>query len=153
MNKPDVDTRYLLLAIAIIFCDRLSKWLALTMLNEPKQITPFMEFELAFNRGISWGLLHSDQESTFFWVTVLICLIIGALLCYTIIQRINHHAIYGEVAVLAGAVSNVIDRSVYGGVIDFIHLSYNSWSWPIFNIADVAIVLGVLWILWKHKNV
>ena len=151
MSKHDVDTRYLLLAIIIIFFDRLTKWLALAALQEPKQITNFLQFELAFNRGVSWGLFHSDQQATFFWVTALIGIIIVALLGYTLIQRINQHAIYGEVAVLAGAGSNFIDRCVYGGVIDFIHLSYDSWSWPIFNIADVAIVLGVFWIIWKYK--
>jgi signal peptidase II len=152
MKSHDVDTRYFSLAIILILCDRLTKWLALVSLQEPKQITSFLQFELAFNRGVSWGLFHSDEQITFFVITLVIATIIALLFGYTIIQRINHHVIYGEVAVLTGACSNFIDRCVYGGVIDFIHLSYGSYSWPIFNIADIAIVLGVFWIVWEHKS-
>ncbi len=45
--------------------------------------------------------------------------------------------------VIAGSVSNILDRVVYGGVVDFIHVHINGWSFAVFNIADVAIVVGV----------
>jgi signal peptidase II len=55
--------------------------------------------------------------------------------------------VYAEIMVLAGAISNVIDRAFYQGVIDFVHLHIGDWSWPIFNVADVAIVCGILWMI------
>lgn len=152
MKSHDIDTRYLFLAFVLIFFDRLSKWFALITLQEPKHVTDFLSFELVLNRGISWGFLHSDKPYLFYLVTGAVVIIMGALLMHTIIQRINQQPIYGEVAVLAGACSNLVDRFVYGGVIDFIHFHYDVWSWPVFNIADVAIVLGIFWIIYEHRN-
>ena len=43
-----------------------------------------------------------------------------------------------------GAVGNAIDRAAYGAVVDFLHLHWNGWSWYVFNLADAAIVVGVL---------
>jgi len=52
-------------------------------------------------------------------------------------------SVIAETLIIAGSVSNLIDRAVYGGVVDFVLLSYGTMSWPVFNIADVAIVMGV----------
>jgi signal peptidase II len=49
---------------------------------------------------------------------------------------------------LGGAVGNVIDRLVYGAVVDFIDIYYGQWHWPAFNLADSAIVLGAVLIIW-----
>jgi signal peptidase II len=50
--------------------------------------------------------------------------------------------------ILGGAVGNVIDRLVYGAVVDFIDLHYAQWHWPAFNLADSAIVFGAALIIW-----
>lgn len=152
MNRPDVDMRYIILAIAIVLCDRVSKVMALSFLEQPMPITDFLSFELAINRGVSWGMFHSVRSDIFFFVTMLILAIIVSLFCYTTVRYLNKQLVYGEIMVLAGACSNLVDRYVYGGVIDFIHFSYQGWSWPIFNIADIAIVLGVAWILFNYKD-
>jgi signal peptidase II len=152
MNRPDVDMRYIVLAIVIVLADRLTKIAALSYLQEPLRITEFLNFELAINRGVSWGMFHSERTDIFFMVTMIILAIIVSLFCYTTISYLNKQLVYGEVAVLAGACSNLVDRYVYGGVIDFIHFSYQGWSWPIFNVADIAIVLGVAWILFNYKD-
>ena len=55
--------------------------------------------------------------------------------------------VLGEVMVIAGSSSNIIDRMVRGGVVDFIEFSYKNWAWPTFNIADAAIVVGVFFML------
>jgi signal peptidase II len=49
--------------------------------------------------------------------------------------------------IIGGAIGNVIDRAIYGAVVDFILLSWKTWSWPVFNIADTAITCGVVLIL------
>lgn len=152
MKRLDIDMHYLILAIAIVLADRLTKIAALSYFDQPLRITDFLNFELAINRGVSWGMFHSQRTDIFFVVTLLILAIIVSLFCYTTIAYLNKQLVYGEVAVLAGACSNLVDRYVYGGVIDFIHFSYQGWSWPIFNIADVAIVLGVAWILCNYRD-
>ena len=57
-------------------------------------------------------------------------------------------SILGHVCVIAGSVANIVDRIVYHGVIDFIVVSFRHYSWPVFNIADMAIVAGVVIIFW-----
>lgn len=150
--SKNVEIYYLLEVCVIVLGDRITKLLALTMGNKPIVVTDMITFELAFNRGISWGMFHSSSMITFWVLTLLISAIIIGLLGHTVMKWIHKEQIYGEIAVLSGAISNVIDRCVYGSVIDFVHISYGSWSWPIFNIADVAIVLGVGWILWSQKS-
>jgi signal peptidase II len=51
--------------------------------------------------------------------------------------------VWGLGAVVGGAIGNVIDRMLYGAVVDFIDVHYGGWHWPAFNIADSAITLGV----------
>lgn len=150
MKHTDYDSRYLVLALLIILADRLSKWAALAYFEMPYRVTHFLDFELVFNRGVSWGFLHSDNPLLGYMVTGMVFCIIIALLLHTILKRLNQQGIYPEVTILAGACSNLVDRLVYPGVIDFIHLHYNEWSWPIFNIADMAIVLGICWIIYQQ---
>jgi signal peptidase II len=52
--------------------------------------------------------------------------------------------------ILGGAVGNVIDRLVYGAVVDFIDLHYAQWHWPAFNLADSAIIFGAALIIWAE---
>ena len=50
--------------------------------------------------------------------------------------------------ILGGAIGNVMDRIMYGAVVDFIDLHYGNWHWPAFNIADSAICIGAALIIW-----
>jgi signal peptidase II len=143
---------YFLWFVSIFVIDRITKLYALHTVATPHDICELLQFKLVFNRGISWGMFHSENAVFFMMLTLLIIGIIGVLTLYTYRRFLEKKAIYAELAVLAGAISNVIDRMVYGGVIDFIHLHIGSWSWPIFNIADITIVLGICWILWEHYN-
>ncbi|HLJ31869.1 MAG TPA: signal peptidase II [Candidatus Babeliales bacterium] len=144
---------YFILAFTIFVADRLSKIAALQWyLNNPRQITSFLSFDIVFNRGISWGMFHSTHNVVFMIVTFVIAMM-TALVC-----RIAYHKykqgkdITGEVCIIAGSLSNVVDRVVYGGVIDFIVLSYGNLTWPVFNIADAMIVIGVGLLLLRYEK-
>ena len=50
--------------------------------------------------------------------------------------------------IIGGALGNVYDRLVHGAVVDFLHFHYAGWSWPAFNLADSAITVGVVMMLW-----
>ena len=59
--------------------------------------------------------------------------------------------------VLGGALGNVIDRAVLGYVVDFLYFHYRDFAWPAFNIADSAIFIGAVWLVWdsllgKHET-
>ena len=65
------------------------------------------------------------------------------LMFYTYTRWKIDAIIWPYILVLGGAISNIVDRILYGGVIDFIELSCYGWSWPIFNIADMIIVFSI----------
>ncbi len=139
--------RYGVLALAILLCDSLTKSIAVHCFENEVVITSWLSFEYMLNRGISWSLGASDNAVIFAVLTA--CgMILEIVLCLYALRRLrNNHAVYGEVALLAGALGNTIDRFYYGGVVDFIMIHYNSFVWPLFNCADIAIVMGALYMV------
>ncbi len=145
--------RYGLLALGVLIIDRLTKWYALQQFQVPVHINQFLSFELTFNRGISWGMFHGASTQVFLVVSVAIALVTCLVASYALKEFKKGRPIIGETLVIAGSLSNLIDRAVYGGVIDFILVSYGTWSWPVFNGADMAIVLGVgLMIMEQYRS-
>jgi signal peptidase II len=144
---------YFFLAFFIFIIDRLSKYAALAWcINSPYVVTSFLSCELYFNRGISWGLLHSDSDCMFMGVSVMIAIITVLLCWHAYYYYMRGYSIIGQMCIIVGSLSNLIDRVVYQGVIDFILFSYNGWSWPVFNAADAAIVLGVVIIIFQNEK-
>jgi signal peptidase II len=141
---------YAFLFFGIVLLDRISKWYAMQQWHVPLQINQFLTFELAYNRGISWGMFHSTSNLVFACVSIAIGAVTLLVASSAWIRFMNGHSIIGELLVVAGSVSNLIDRALYGGVVDFILLSYGEWSWPVFNLADMAIVLGVGVMILEH---
>jgi len=141
---------YIVIAFFTFQLDRITKELALSKAVERYELNPFLAFDLVINRGVTGGLLHTDSDSWFLMLTALIMCIIFVLGFYAWRRYFEGKSIIGEILVLSGAISNVIDRFVYGGVIDFIHFSFGGYSFPVFNIADVCIVLGVAIIFFEH---
>lgn len=145
---------YIGLALVAFCADRITKLYALHNFVVPQHITSFISGELIFNQGISWGMLHSIDGSNFGTVSVLV-LVMTFLLMYYTYKRISlGYAIYGEVLVVAGSISNMLDRFLYHGVVDFISFHYGSYAFPSFNIADCCIVVGVMIMGWQtmHEN-
>lgn len=133
----------------LIVLDRISKaWI----LNSSGCIylTPFLSFELAFNRGIAWGIFHTASNTGFVLVTLAVAAVISLVSWYAYQQIQKGRLAAEEILILAGATSNLVDRLVFSGVIDFIALHWGDWYFPIFNLADIYIVLGVIWVFLKH---
>lgn len=127
-----------------LLLDRVTKIWALLMCQSEQEITSFLATKCMLNRGISWGLLQSDNGYIFAAVSVMIALFIGIFTWWVYRHVHTFGALIGVSLVLSGAVSNFFDRLWYSGVIDFIAVSYRGWSFLVFNIADVAICFGVV---------
>ncbi|MFC1845526.1 signal peptidase II [Candidatus Dependentiae bacterium] len=138
---------YASLFFATFMVDRFTKALILWWGVSKVCITSFLSLHLSFNRGISWGMLHSDRTGPFIAVTLLSLVIIIPLAIHTYFRWRRGFSVWGETLAMSGALSNLFDRILYGGVLDFISFAYGNWYWPIFNIADVCIVSGVFLIL------
>lgn len=140
-------TGYLVLFTTGFVIDRLTKHWVLHHVEGEQKINEFLSFDFVINRGISWSMFHSEADSAFYLLTFVISLVLLFLTAYALRRLRNGKVIIGEVLILSGGISNIFDRIVYNGVIDFIVLSYQSYTWPVFNIADVCIVLGVFILL------
>ena len=138
---------YLFLGMLIIFTDQYTKLWALQLPASGLQVTSFLILEPMYNTGISWGMFHHEQTETQLWLFMLITLVMSMLLLYIIRRWRKGHWILPEVLVLAGASSNFIDRINRGAVVDFIRFFWRDWAFPYFNLADVAIVVGVFGML------
>jgi signal peptidase II len=116
--------------------------------NGPFAVTPFMNIVLAWNRGISYGLF---QQGTDFgrWLLVGVSFVAAIWLWRWMWRETRRLTIVSLALIIGGALGNGLDRTVYGAVVDFVHLHYGGFDWYIFNIADAAIVVGVLGLLYE----
>jgi len=116
--------------------------------NGPFAVTPFMTIVLAWNRGISYGLF---QQGTDLGRWILVVLSFGAAIwLWRWMWRSERWLTVLSLAlIIGGALGNGLDRAYYGAVVDFVHLHWGDFSWYIFNIADAAIVVGVLGLLYE----
>ena len=133
---------YNLLFWLAIFIDRITKYFVMYELPD-FVVNQFLSINYMINRGISWGLLHYNDHARFMAVNILIGIVIALLVMHIFVRIKEKKMIVGETLVLAGALSNFADRFLYGGVVDFLAFSYQAWSFPVFNVADMFIVGGV----------
>ena len=106
-------------------------------------ITPYLDLVITINPGVSYGLFAQDRG---FGQYLLAAFALAVSLALILWMR---RTLYRLVAVslgliLGGALGNAIDRFIRGGVADFFSFHFNGFYWYIFNIADVAITLGVI---------
>ena len=141
------------LALSIFIIDRITKLCALTWLSDATHvINSFLSFELVFNRGISWGMFHSSSDIIFTTISVMIVLFTAAFCVYAYQRYTQGYVVTAEVCIIIGSCCNLIDRVMYHGVIDFIVVSYKNVSWPVFNIADTAIVIGIGILIFQSRS-
>jgi signal peptidase II len=129
--------------LAAFAADRAHKFVQVDQLHWPEgyfvPLTPFFDVGLVFNPGISYGLLTTLP----LWaIAILVAVALGALVVWwwraaSVLVRT------GLACCIGGAASNALDRAIYGAVADFFHFHIGAWSFYIFNLADVAITLGV----------
>jgi signal peptidase II len=111
--------------------------------GEVLRVTDFFDYVLVWNTGISYGLFDSLPVWS---LGVVMAVAILALAIWWI--RADSALIRTGLALaIGGALSNGLDRLLYGAVADFFHLHWGTWSFYIFNLADVAITLGVILLL------
>ncbi len=128
------------IALFVFALDRLTKLAALEGLapgEDLRVLGPVLSFTLRHNTGAAWGLLAAQNR----WLTYLAALMVVALLfCGLRAGRMVGYLRLGLPLLLGGAVGNLYDRLAHGAVVDFIDFHF----WPVFNVADIAIVASAL---------
>lgn len=113
------------------------------VLTQPWRLAPFADFLVVWNRGVSYGMLQQDGGLGRWVLVAVSCLAALALSAW--MRRAESRLLGLSLGLVAGgALGNAIDRAAYGAVFDFVHLHWGGWSWYVFNIADAAIVAGVI---------
>ena len=130
----------------VIVADQATKYLALQNLASGDfPVTSFFRFALAFNTGAAFSFLADAggwQNLFFIGVAVVVSGII--LFMFRKLGTKDMQLAVALMLVLGGAIGNVIDRVRFGYVVDFIDVYYRHWHWPTFNIADSAISIGAV---------
>ncbi|MEM6662001.1 MAG: signal peptidase II [Pseudomonadota bacterium] len=140
-------------ALAIFLFDRLTKWWIVVQLDlqNVQQIdvfAPYLRFVMAWNTGINFGLF-GDADAR--WFLVVLSVVISAALLWWASRRGSAAIAIGAGFVIGGAIGNAWDRaSDWGAVADFLNMSCCGIDNPFsFNVADIAIFLGAIWIAIK----
>jgi len=140
--------RLVAVALPVVLTDQATKVIARAFLlpGEVREVLPFANLRLSFNRGISFGLLPADESSgvpVLIGITALIS--IGVALWSAMAQARQEGAALA--LIVAGALGNLIDRVRDGMVTDFIDLHAAGYHWPTFNVADITITFGAAWLV------
>lgn len=142
--------RYLAIATLTLLLDQLSKWSALSnlQLGVPEPVLPFLNWLLLFNPGAAFSFLAQGSGWQRWFFTIL-GILASVYIIYLLRKSLEDKLLCVALSlILGGAIGNVIDRIMYGAVVDFIDLHYANWHWPAFNVADSAICVGAALIIY-----
>lgn len=146
-NKYFSNIAWILIGLLLLLFDQISKTVVTELLvpNDMVLVLPGFSLILVFNTGAAFSLLSNSGgwQTSFFIIQAIVASIYLVYLLFKVHYKYVILKI-GIICVLAGAIGNMIDRILYGYVIDFILLYYSSYSWPIFNIADGFITVGAI---------
>ena len=139
----------LFIILLIFFLDRLSKIYVINLndkLIDTKIFTSkFLNIQLIWNEGVAFGLFAFNNKIYYNSLTVLILLITIVILFLIIkAQGIDK---YGFLMILGGSLGNIFDRLFYSAVPDFIDIHVNNFHWFIFNVADIFISIGIIFLI------
>lgn len=134
------------LALIIILFDQLSKIAIMRTYayGSPHELTSFFNLMLVYNKGAAFSFLAAAggwQRWAFTGLGIGAALVI----CYLLKRHGEQRLFCAALAlILGGALGNVLDRLLYGHVIDFLDFHIRHWHWPAFNLADSSITIGAV---------
>ncbi len=140
----------LAIAVGVLALDQLTKWWILSVVMQPPrliEVTPFFNLVLVWNRGISFGLFNNSSA----WNAVILSAVALAITVALIVWlwRVSQPLLAAAIGlIIGGAVGNIIDRVRFGAVCDFLDVHAFGYHWPAFNVADAAITVGAIAILY-----
>ena len=146
---------YYLLFLGLVLTDQFTKQIFMSSfdLGQSVVVNPFLSWTYLQNTGAAFSFLAGGgmmQKSFLLVVSILVT--IWIIIWTQRTPSIYRQKLLGQFLLLSGAVGNLIDRAQYGFVIDFIDVHFNSFYWPVFNIADSLIFVGVVLLIFERKS-
>jgi len=148
------------LTVVVLIIDQVTKYLTIQMLDlyESYEVLSFFNFTYARNYGAAFSFL-GDAGGWQKYLFTTIAFVVSAYLLYSMkTTSATHRWMNSAYAlILSGAIGNVMDRLMFGYVVDFLDFDLGFYRWPTFNVADVAIFIGAAMIiidalLWAEKR-
>ncbi len=129
----------------VVALDQVTKYIADNNLDlrVPEEVFSGLNMTLCYNKGAAFSFLSNAggwQRWLFMSISFVVSLVI--IHCLRNVDPKRASLSWGLALILGGAIGNLIDRSLYGYVIDFIDVYYGHWHYPAFNVADTAISIG-----------
>ncbi len=138
-------------ALVVFVVDRINKHWMVDIYGLPArgsiEVTGFLDVVMVWNRGISYGLFQQHGDLGRYGLIIL-ALILSVILIAWLARTLGSATAIALGLMLGGAVSNPIDRMIWGAVADFYRLHAWGYSWYVFNVADAAIVAGAAILLY-----
>lgn len=143
--------RWSWITLLVIILDQATKLLADNLLqyHQSLEIIPMFNLTLLYNKGAAFSFLASQGGwQRWFFLTLTTAV---SIFLYLWLRNLKRHQVLQYTAlalILGGAIGNLIDRAIYGHVIDFLDVYYGQYHWPAFNIADSAIFVGAVLLIY-----
>ena len=139
----------IIIVIFIFFLDRISKIYVISQFEKnfsPELFTSkYLNITLIWNEGIAFGLLSFDKSYFYNFLTMIIMIII--ILIFFMILKSSGFKKYSLLIILGGALGNIYDRIFFKAVPDFIDFHVEEFHWFIFNVSDIFITIGVVFVI------
>jgi signal peptidase II len=147
MWTSSAQGKWLWLSLLVLLLDQASKQLAERLLtsHQTVEVFPYFEWYLTYNTGAAFSFL-ADAGGWQRWFFSIAAIIISAII-FQWIRKLKPEETSTAISlslILGGAIGNLVDRVIYGHVIDFIQVWLGSYPWPAFNLADSAISVGAV---------
>ena len=139
----------LIIIIFVFVLDRFSKTSIINhqLNNDSLFINNYLNFDLVWNTGVSFGLL--SQNANFYYHAISFVIFLVIIFLSYLIVRANFLDKVSFSLILGGALGNIYDRINYFAVPDFIDIHFGDYHWFTFNIADIFITIGVIFLIGK----
>ena len=141
--------RFIGLVVFIIVLDQFTKWLAVKFIGVGNItiIPEFFDLTIVWNKGAAFGILANAPESIRKLILIgasSVAAVATILYAYKKSNQLSRLEFYSLALIAGGALGNLYDRLFLGSVRDFIDLHIGKYHWPAFNVADMAITIGIV---------
>jgi len=142
----------IIIILVIFFLDRVSKLylinLEATGTNVDFYISSYLNFFLVWNTGIGFGIA-SLEANIFYHILTTIIAIINLVLIY-LLYKASKNYLVPLTLIIGGSLGNLFDRIYYYAVPDFMDLHLGDFHWFVFNVADISITLGIIYLMFNE---
>lgn len=151
MTAPRSGLSWLWIAVVVVVLDQITKLMVIDRLVAYVDVIPltgFFNLVHVHNTGAAFSLF-ADQPGWQRYFFLGIAAVASVVILY-LLRKSSGQPLYAIALtlILGGAIGNVIDRALYGHVIDFLDFYLGTWHWPAFNVADSAITVGAVMLVW-----